>query len=99
MATRIRRSSGNVFRDLGFPPADAENLKLRSELMIALGKLIETRGLTQVQAAALLGVSQPRISDLIRGKIDRFSIDTLVAMLGHAGIRVQLVVPRRARVA
>jgi predicted XRE-type DNA-binding protein len=99
MATRIRRSSGNVFRDLGFPPADAENLKLRSELMIALGKLIEARSLTQVQAAALLGVSQPRISDLVRGKIDRFSIDTLVAMLGHAGVRVQLVVPRRARVA
>ena len=67
--------------------------------MIALSKLIENRGLTQVQAATLLGVSQPRISDLIRGKIDRFSIDTLVAMLGHAGVRVQLVVPRRARVA
>jgi predicted XRE-type DNA-binding protein len=99
MATRIRRSSGNVFRDLGFRPADAENLKLRSELMIALGKLIETRSLTQVQAAALLGVSQPRISDLIRGKIDRFSLDTLVAMLGHAGVRVRLVLPRRVRVA
>ncbi len=99
MATRIRRSSGNVFRDLGFPPAEAENLKLRSDLMIALSKLIESRGLTQVQAATLLGVSQPRISDLVRGKIDRFSLDTLVAMLGHAGVRVQLVLPRRVRVA
>lgn len=94
MANRIRRSSGNVFRDLGFPPAEAENLKLRSELMNALSKLLESRGLTQVQAATLLGVSQPTISDLIRGKVDRFSIDTLVAVLGHAGVRVQLVVPR-----
>ena len=99
MATRMRRSSGNVFRDLGFRPAEAENLKLRSELMIELSKLIESRGLTQVQAATLLGVSQPRVSDLVRGKIDRFSIDTLVAMLGHAGVRVQLVLPRGRRVA
>ena len=99
MKTRIHRSSGNVFRDLGFRPAEAENLKLRSELMIALGKLIESRRLTQVQAATLLGVSQPRISDLVRGKIDRFSLDTLVAMLGHAGVRVRLVLPRNVRVA
>jgi predicted XRE-type DNA-binding protein len=99
MAARIHRSSGNVFRDLGFRPAEAENLKLRADLMIEISKLIESRGLTQVQSAALLGVSQPRISDLVRGKIDRFSIDTLVAMLGHAGVRVQLVLPRRRRVA
>ena len=99
MKTRMHRSSGNVFRDLGFAPAEAENLRLRSDLMIALGKLIESRGLTQVQAATLLGVSQPRISDLVRGKINRFSLDTLVAMLGHAGVRVRLVLPRRARVA
>jgi predicted XRE-type DNA-binding protein len=99
MKTRMHRSSGNVFRDLGFEPAEAENLKLRSDLMIALSKLIGSRGLTQVQAASLLGVSQPRISDLVRGKIDRFSLDTLVAMLGHAGVRVRLVLPRSARVA
>jgi predicted XRE-type DNA-binding protein len=99
MATRIRRSSGNVFRDLGFSAAEAENLRLRSELMIALSKLIESRGLTQLQAASLLGVSQPRISDLVRGKIDRFSLDTLVAMLGHAGVHVRLVLPRKDRVA
>jgi len=50
-------------------------------------------------AATLFGVTQPRISDLVRGKIDRFSIDTLVAMLGHAGIRIQIVVGRRSKVA
>jgi len=55
--------------------------------------------LTQAQAAALFGVTQPRISDLVRGKIDRFSIDTLIAMLGHAGVRVQIVLGRSSKVA
>jgi len=61
--------------------------------------MIETRRLTQVEAARLFRVTQPRVSDLVRGKIDRFSIDTLVAMLGHAGLSVQLVVARRSKVA
>jgi len=96
---RIRRSSGNVFRDLGFSNEEAENLKMRTDLMIRLGKLIQARRLTQAEAAELFGVSQPRVSDLVRGKIDRFSIDTLVAMLGHAGVRVQIVVGRKSKVA
>ncbi len=99
MTTKARRSTGNVFRDLGFAADEAENLKVRSELMIHLTKVIDTRGLTQAKAAALFGVTQPRISDLVRGKIDRFSIDTLVAMLGQAGVRVQLVVGRGSKVA
>ena len=99
MMTKVRRSSGNVFRDLGFSHEEAENLKIRTDLMIRLSQLIETRGLTQAQAAILLGVTQPRISDLVRGKIDRFSIDTLVAMLGQAGVRVQILVGRRRKVA
>ena len=99
MTIKVRRSTGNVFRDLGFSTAEAENLKIRTNLMIRLSKLIETRRLTQAQAASLFEVTQPRISDLVRGKIDRFSIDTLVAMLGHAGIRVQVVVGRRSKVA
>ena len=99
MTTKIRRSSGNVFRDLGYPAEEAANLKLRADLMIELSKVIKAGRLTQARAAAFFGVSQPRISDLIRGKIDRFSVDTLVAMLGHAGRRVDLVVRPRSRVA
>ena len=99
MATRIRRSAGNVFRDLGFDAAESENLRLRSDLMVELSKLITTRRLTQAKAAAMFGVSQPRVSDLMRGRIDRFSVDTLVAMLGSAGLRVRLVVKPRSRVA
>ena len=99
MTTKIRRSSGNVFRDLGFSAEEAKHLKIRSDLMIRLSKLIEARGLSQAQAADLFGVTQPRISDLVRGKIDRFSIDTLIAMFGHAGVRVQIIVGRSSKVA
>lgn len=99
MTTKMRRSSGNVFRDLGFGAEEATNLKLRSDLMIRLSKLIDARRLTQSEAAELFGVTQPRVSDLVRGKIDRFSIDTLIAMLGHAGVRVQIVLSRPSRVA
>jgi len=99
MTARIRRSTGNGFRDLGFLPEEAENLRLRADLMIQLTKLIQTRRLTQAKAAELLGVSQPRVSDLIRGKIDRFSIDSLVEMLGHGGARVTFVVKKGRRVA
>jgi predicted XRE-type DNA-binding protein len=99
VTVKVRRSSGNVFRDLGFAREEAENLKVRTDLMIQLSKLIQARRLTQAEAADLFGVTQPRVSDLVRGKIDRFSIDTLVAMLGHAGVRVQIVVGRKAKVA
>jgi len=95
---KIRRSSGNVFRDLGFPVEEAESLKLRADLMVQIRRLIEDRKVTQATAAKMLGVTQPRISDLVRGKIDLFSIDTLVDMLARAGIRVGLTIHRiRAR--
>jgi predicted XRE-type DNA-binding protein len=99
MAIKIERSSGNVFRDLGFSREEAENLRLRSELMIQLSRVIKDRRLTQARAAKLFGVSQPRVSDLVRGKIGRFSVDTLIAMLGHAGVRVSLMVRRPRKVA
>lgn len=70
MPATLRPSSGNVFADLGFGEDEAQNLKIRSDVMIELAKLVEDRGLTQVAAAELLGVTQPRVSDLVRGKID-----------------------------
>lgn len=90
MTIKVERSTGNVFRDLGFGAREAESLRLRAELMVEVRRLIRARKLTQRAAANLLGVTQPRVSDLIRGKIDLFSIDTLVNMLARGGIRVQL---------
>ena len=99
MSTKVRRSSGNVFRDIGFDAEEAENLRLRSELMIQIRKLIERRDLTQAAAAKVFGVTQPRVSDLVRGRIDLFSIDALVNMLARAGVNVRLVLKRPSRVA
>ena len=99
MARKLRRSSGNVFRDLGFPAEEADHLRIRSELMARLSRVIEEERLTQVEAAQLLGVTQPRVSALVRGKIDLFSIDTLVKMLSRVGVRVTLTARARKRVA
>ncbi len=102
MTLKVTRSTGNVFRDLGFSLEEAEHLKVRSNLMIHLQKAIATRGLKQAEVAKLLGVTQPRVSELMRGRIDLFSIDTLIALLAHLDIRVGLVVrpsKRRVRVA
>ena len=99
MASKLRRSSGNVFRDLGFSRPEAENLRIRSELIARLRKVIAREGLTQAAAARLFGVSQPRVSDLVRGKIDLFSIDMLVNMLAKAGLRVTLTARARGRAA
>ena len=95
--TAITESSGDVFRDLGFSPAEARNLRIRSELMTALRKFIEKEGLTQAKAAKRLKVSQPRISDLTRGKISRFSLDILVNMLTDAGIDVAVKIKQPSR--
>jgi len=86
MSTTIIQSSGNVFADLGFSAEEAALLALRAELMGNLRECIEARRWTQAQAAAALGVSQPRISDLIRNKWDRFSLDMLVSLAIRAGL-------------
>ena len=99
MAIRIQRSSGNVFTDMGFPREEAAHLLIRTDLMIHLTALIAEHGLTQKQAAKALGVTQPRISDLVRGRIELFSIDTLVDMLSRLGVAVTLKTKRRSRVA
>ncbi len=99
MARRITRSTGNVFEDLGFPKEEAENLRIRSDLMIEVTKRIESQGLSQEAAAKFFGVTQPRISDLVRGKIELFSIDTLVNMLAKAGAKVRVEVRQKRRAA
>jgi predicted XRE-type DNA-binding protein len=92
MNEEITRSGGNVFEDLGFAPEEAENLKMRSALMASIRSIIKRDGLTQARAAEMFGVSQPRVSDLARGKIELFSIDALVNMLGSAGHHVEITV-------
>jgi predicted XRE-type DNA-binding protein len=84
-----------AFEALGFGAEAAEHLRIRAELMLALTQLIDAQGWTQAEAARQLGVTQPRISDLVRGKIDRFSIDTLVDLLTAAGAGVTVTVRRR----
>src|ERR1035441_10703595 len=84
------KSNTDVFSDLGFNAAEAENLRIRSAMMRALVAFIRKNELTQARAAKVFGISQPRISDLIRGKIHLFSIDNLVILLAAAGLRVEI---------
>jgi predicted XRE-type DNA-binding protein len=91
---RPARSTGNVFRDLGFGAEQSEHLLVRADLMIQIEKVLKERGLKQAQAAKLLRVTQPRVSDLLRGRIDLFSTDTLIDMLARLGIRVRVVTRR-----
>jgi predicted XRE-type DNA-binding protein len=87
---RATKGNENVFIDCGFPPAEAENLRIRAKMMTPLTGYIQVRKLTQSRAAKIMGVSQPRISDLVRGKIGLFTIDTLVNMVTSAGLKVDV---------
>ncbi len=87
---RVTLSSGNVFTDLGFPPGEAAVLALRADLMGRLRLLIEERGWSQVQAAEQFGIGQSRVSDLVRGKWDKFSLDMLITLAARAGKRVEV---------
>jgi predicted XRE-type DNA-binding protein len=95
MKVKITPSTGNVFRHLGFDREEAEHLLVRADLMIEIQKLIASRHLKQKTAAKLLRVTQPRISDLLRGRIDLFSTDALIDMLARLGARVRLSVKVR----
>ena len=80
-----RVNSGNIFLDLGFEPAEAAVLLMRSQLMIDITEYIAKKKLSQVEAARRLGVSQARVSDLVRGKIEKFSLDMLVTLEERLG--------------
>lgn len=95
---KVTPSSGNVFRDLGFSAQEAEHLVIRADLLIQIQKVATARGLKQAQLAKLLQVTQPRVSDLLRGRLHLFSIETLIDMLGRLGVQVRVVVkPTRRR--
>src|SRR6266700_8276185 len=96
-AVRVTLSTGNVFRDLGFSKEESEHLLVRADLLIQVQKTIASRGLKQAEAAKVLRVTQPRVSDLLRGRIDLFSTDALIDMLTCLGGQVKLVVrkPRK----
>ena len=94
--TQVTPASENVFEDVGFEAEEAVNLKIRADLLLDLREYIQARGWTQAEAAAFFGETQPRISNLLKGEISRFSIDKLVNMLAHAGIRVRLETKPRA---
>jgi len=90
------QGSDNVFEDLGFDREEAANLKIRADLMIDLREYIRARRWTQAEAADFFGETQPRISNLMKGEISRFSIDKLINMLARAGLRVRLETKPRA---
>jgi predicted XRE-type DNA-binding protein len=90
MSEGVINSSGNAFLDLGSSPEEATILQMRADLMANLRKVIKARKLTQAKAAKLLGVSQSRVSDLVRGKWEKFSLEMLITLATRAGIRVRL---------
>ncbi|EIO1438429.1 XRE family transcriptional regulator [Salmonella enterica] len=79
----------SVFDAISDTPEQAENMKIRASLMNVLNSWIENQGYSQAEAAAALGVTQPRISELARGKIQVFSVDKLISMMAHAGMHIQ----------
>ena len=92
---RVERGSGNVFEDIGLP--DAAALLAKSELVSRICEIIAKRGLTQAQAAGILGVNQPKVSALMHGNLDGFSSDRLFRFLNALGNDIEIAVKPRAR--
>lgn len=98
--TEIDGIPGQVFASvwdaLEDSPAEAANMRLRSELMTAVKQAVAGWGLTQAEAARRLEVTQPRLNDLLRGRIGNFSIDALLLLAGRAGLRVRVQIEQAA---
>jgi len=90
MSEPIINSSGNVFLDLGYSPDEAAILQMRADLMADIRKFVKTKKLTQAKAAEMLGITQSRVSDLARGKWEKFSLEMLITLATKAGMRVTL---------
>jgi predicted XRE-type DNA-binding protein len=88
MSEKVFDSSGNAFVDLGFAPDEAAILQMRADLMAELRKIIKARKLTQAKAAKLLKVSQSRVSDLVTGKWEKFSLEMLITLATRVGLHV-----------
>ncbi len=90
----VTPADGNLFADLGLK--DAENLKLRAELMAEIRRYIEAHELTQAEAAKQMGTTQPRLNDIVRGRIEKCTIDRLVNMLAAVGHQVSIRISKAA---
>lgn len=86
----VTPSSGNVFTDLGFGPGEAAVMGLRADLMARLRVLVKEEDWTQAEAAERFGIAQSRVSDLLRGKWEKFSLDMLITLAARAGRKVEL---------
>jgi predicted XRE-type DNA-binding protein len=94
---KVERSSGNVFKDLGFDDAEAEALLAKSEMALAIKRLVAARGLTQIEAAKLCRTDQPTLSKVLGGRLEGITMDRLSAWLRALGARVEISVkPGRA---
>lgn len=90
MKKRSKKAAKNIFLDLGFEPAEAAVLQMRATLMSDLRDYIESKGLTQAEAAKRLGIAQSRVSDLVRGKWDKFSLEMLITLEARLGRTVNV---------
>jgi len=88
------RSGGNLFEDMGVP--DAENMKVRAELIVEIRSLMEENAWTQTEAAKKFGISRTRLNDILRGRLEKVTIDRLVTMLATAGRHVHVTVNNAA---
>ncbi len=92
----MKTKGKNVFKQLGFSDTESANLEARSRLMILLEHEIKKLGLSQVQAARLLGVKPPRVSEIMNGRIDKFSVDLLITFLSRLGKSVEFKLIKKA---
>jgi len=93
---QVTPGSDNVFRDLGFPEAEAQSLLLRSDLAIHIRKAIDKLGITQAEAAKLAGITQPRMHDLVKNRTHKFTLDALVKVAANLGYSVKLTLKKAA---
>lgn len=93
---QVTVGSDNVFRDLGFPEAEAQNLLLRADLVVHIRKIVDKLGLTQAEAAKRAGITQPRMNDLVKGRTQKFTLDALVNVAASLGYSVKLSLKKTA---